>query len=152
MSLKECPKCGADSIFLPLIPAAGYDGKLYGSRSEGFCNSPFCDQRLWYHPRTGRVTRRTVGITLEEYTQQKLTSATNLTVINIMRRHAGLSLFMEVDEPERVARALKSHQKMIRGSGLFDSVKDWFQRNVQTPIVAWFWYGAAAFKSPFQKD
>ena len=143
MSLKECPKCGADSIFLPLIPAAGYDGKLYGSRSEGFCNSPFCDQRLWYHPRTGRVTRRTVGITLEEYTQQKLTSATNLTVINSMRRHAGLSLLVDVGEPERAARALKAHRILVP--------RPWYTRLLDT-IVNWFWYGAAAFKSPFIRE
>ena len=63
MSLKECPSCGHDAIFVPLVPAVGYDGKLYGAKSEGFCNGHECDQLFWYYPRSSRITRRTVGVT-----------------------------------------------------------------------------------------
>ena len=71
LGLKECPKCKADSIFLSLVPAVGYDGRLFGSRSEGFCNNPQCDQLLWYYPRSGHVTRRNMGPTIDDYHAKK---------------------------------------------------------------------------------
>ncbi len=136
LGLETCPKCGADSIFLPLIPAAGYNGRLYGSRSEGFCNSPICDQLLWYYPRSGRVTRRNVGQTLADYHAKQRMQYANLRHINIMRRHMDLPPLMEVldglwsrapvDEPalSRIAR-------------------------LRRMPVEWFWWIVAALRSPF---
>ena len=138
MSLEACPKCGADSIFVPLIPAVGYDGKLHGAKSEGFCNSHKCDQLLWYYPHSGLVTRRTVGRTLSEWRKQRV----DLFIINIMRRHEGLLDLMEVGEPERAARALKAHRILL------SSLRPWYTR-LPDAIVNWFWYIVAAVKSPF---
>jgi hypothetical protein len=86
MTLEACPKCGTDNIFVPLVPAVGYDGRLYGGRSEGFCNNLSCDQRFWYVPHSGRITRRNSGMTLKEYRLRHV----DVDVFNIMRRHAGL--------------------------------------------------------------
>ncbi len=139
MSLDTCPKCSADSIFVPLIPAAGYDGKLYGSRSEGFCNSPFCDQLLWYYPRSGRVTRRNVGMTLKEYTHRNWTSVTDLDLINIRRRNAGLSPLMEVPGG-------------LWGTTPYDAPHDEplsLLARLRLMPVEWFWWIVAALRSPF---
>lgn len=132
-SLKVCPKCKADSIFLPLIPAAGYDGRLFGSRSEGFCNSPVCDQLLWYYPRSGRVTRRNGGPTLADYHDNRKKQFDNLHFINIMRRDRGLSQLVEVGG------------FMVRPRVDSPSL---FARLRRIP-VEWFWYIVAVLKSPF---
>lgn len=68
MTLEICPSCkNQDSIFVAHFVAIGLDGKLYGGRVEAFCNNMQCDQRYWYHPKTGRVTRRNVGLTYAEW-------------------------------------------------------------------------------------
>lgn len=72
MTLEICPSCkNQDSIFVAHFVAIGLDGKLYGGRVEAFCNNMQCDQRYWYHPKTGRVTRRNVGLTYEEWHQRR---------------------------------------------------------------------------------
>ncbi len=134
--LKSCPKCKADSIFLPLIAAAGYDGKLYGSRSEGFCNNPQCDQLLWYYPRSGRVTRRNAGQTLAEYQEQQDRQFRDLRFINTMRRLHNLSPVQEMPD------ALWSTMASIRPP------LSLIARLRRIP-AEWFWYIVAALKSPF---
>ncbi len=128
MSLKECPSCGHDAIFVPLVPAVGYDGTLYGSKSEGFCNGHKCDQLFWYYPRSGRITRRMVGRTLAEWRKQRV----DLLIINIMRRHEGLPYLIEEPPREHVVHL----------------TRPWSAR-LQDTIVNWFWYIVAAVKSPF---
>lgn len=135
--LKVCPKCGYDAVFVPLIPAVGYDGRLYGSRSEGFCNNPQCDQRFWYHPRSGRVTRRHVGMTLKEYTTKRnWQGVTVLDLINIRRRNASLAPLMEVPDKLRstIPVELPSLSLLAR---------------LRRGAVGWFWWIVAALKSPF---
>ncbi len=134
--LDTCPKCSADSIFLPMNPAAGYDGKLYGSRSEGFCNSPDCDQLLWYYPRSGRVTRRNVGQTLAEYWANQRKQYANFRFLNIMRRTADLAPLREV--PDELWRTAAYEPPPL-------SLVARFRRSV----VGWYWYIVAALKSPF---
>ncbi len=133
--LKACPKCKYDAIFLPLIPAASYDGKLYGSRSEGFCNNPFCDQLFWYYPATGRVTRRNVGWTLDDYHANRRTQYANLRYINIMRRLGDLPPLMEVPDELWSTTAYKPPLSLIA--------------RLRHGAVEWFWWIVAAFKSPF---
>ncbi len=135
--LKSCPKCKADSIFLPLIPAAGYDGKLYGSRNEGFCNNPQCDQLLWYYPRSGRVTRRNVGQTLAEYREQQDRLFRDLRFINIMRRVYDLSPVQEVPDElwSTTAAPIRPPLSLVG--------------RLRRITVEWFWYIVAALKSPF---
>ena len=128
-SLEACPKCNADSIFLPMNPAAGYDGKLYGSRSEGFCNSPECDQLLWYYPRSGRVTRRNTGPTLSDYHAKQNRWVEKLAFINSMRRMKGLPRLMVVPDRIPAEPSLLARLRLMP--------------------VEWFWWIVAALKSPF---
>lgn len=130
--LKACPKCDYDAIFVPLVPAVGYDGKLYGSKSEGFCNSPFCDQLFWYYPRSGRVTRRMVGMTLKEYQGR----SSDLRIFNLIRRSNGLSEVMEVPTYDDVPVTP------------YEPPLSLFARLRRT-AVEWYWWIVAALKSPF---
>lgn len=132
MSLNECPSCGYDAIFVPLIPAVGYDGKLYGSKSAGFCNGHECDQLLWYYPHSGRVTRRTGGVTLEGWRKSRV----DLTFINIIRRNEGMSALIEANDCAEPPPFLTS------------LTRPWYIR-LQDTIENWFWYVVAAVKSPF---
>jgi len=38
----------------------------YGQRQAAYCNTITCDQRFWWHPKSGRVTRRNSGLTWRE--------------------------------------------------------------------------------------
>ncbi len=147
LGLEVCPKCGYDAIFVPLVPAVGYDGKLYGSKSEGFCNNPQCDQLFWYYPHSGRVTRRTGGLTLEEYQGH----SADLSVFNMIRRRRGLSPVMEMD-----AELMRGYNAYKEGR-----VRPWSEVKAELGIrdsllarlrrmpVEWFWWIVAALKSPF---
>ena len=134
MSLKECPSCGADNIFVPLVPAVGYDGTLYGAKSEGFCNGGACDQRFWYYPSTGRITRRTGGITLREWRQHGV----SLDVVNALRANEGMSRLAEA--ADRAEPCPNPPQTTIRGSDPFRGIKDWY-----------YWLLAAVKLTPFSK-
>ena len=135
--LEACPKCQGDSIFLPTNPAVGYDGKLYGLRSRGFCNRTSCDQRLWFYPRTGLVTRRNKGMTLAEYEENERNSYANLRFINLMRALTSLPPLVEVQ---------------ITPPGfpikIWESSRTPYSR-LRSMFVGWFWWFAAALKSPF---
>jgi hypothetical protein len=72
-------------------PAIGLDGKLYGGRREAFCNNMSCDQRYWYIPRSGRITRRNTGITYQEWRLRRV----DLRAINVMRQHEGMTRLIE---------------------------------------------------------
>ena len=145
--LSSCPKCDYDAIFVPLVPAVGYDGKLYGGKSEGFCNNPQCDQLLWYYPHSGRVTRRTGGITLAEYQARD----TDVRIINVIRRNRGLLPVMEMD-----AELMSGYNDYKEGR-----VRPWIEVNMELGIrdslvarlrrvpVEWFWWIVAVLKSPF---
>ncbi len=150
MALKNCPACGHDSIFLPLIPAAGYDGTLHGSRSEGFCNSPRCDQLLWYYPHTGRVTRRTVGINLKEYTERRWERRFDLDFINTWRKEAGLRLLIEAPVAVMVLPGEVGPEsfrlKIEQGKEL-----TWYDRVVDV-VLGRYYLLLAAIKSPFQTE
>ncbi len=92
MSLEVCPSCGIqDSIFLAYAPAVGLDGTLYGGRREAFCNNCACNQRYWYVPATGRITRRNTGITYQEWRLRRV----DLQAINVMRQSEGLTKLIE---------------------------------------------------------
>lgn len=117
MSLEACPKCGNDNIFVPLVPAVGYDGTLYGGRTEGFCNSPRCDQRFWYYPRSGRITRRNNGMTLKDYRLRWV----HIDTVNAVRRNLGLAPLrpqIDIGEAERAATARRSHVRMVNATTL----------------------------------
>ncbi len=151
MALKNCPACGADSIFVPLVPAVGYDGTLYGGRSEGFCNSPRCDQLLWYYPRSGRVTRRTVGITLKDYWLRRA----DISAFNLTRRRVGLSPVLErsiavLSLPSVVGPDTKPFKIKYADLGL-DEALTWYER-VKYEIVSWYYWLLAAVKPSFKKD
>lgn len=67
MTLEICPTCGIqDSIYVDHHPVVGLDGKLIGGRTEAFCNNTQCDQRYWFFPISGRVTRRNTGDTYQK--------------------------------------------------------------------------------------
>ena len=92
MPLEVCPSCGVqDSIFLAYGPVVGLDGKLYGGRREAFCSNMSCDQRYWYVPATGRITRRNTGITYQEWRLRRV----DLQAINVMRQHEGMTRLIE---------------------------------------------------------
>lgn len=92
MSLEVCPSCGIqDSIFLAYAPAVGLDGKFYGGRREAFCNNVRCDQRYWYVPESGRITRRNTGITYNEWRLRRV----DLQAINAMRRNERMTRLIE---------------------------------------------------------
>ena len=136
--LKECPKCQTDSIFVPTTPAVGYDGKLYGLRSEGFCNRTSCDQRLWFYPHTGLVTRRNKGWFLAEYQENQRNQYANLRFINLMRALEGLPQLVEVrdDPPPGFPLAI------------WESSRTPYSR-LRSMFMGWFWWFVAALKSPF---
>ena len=142
--LKKCPKCDYDAIFVPLVTAVGYDGRLYGSRSEGFCNNPQCDQLLWYYPHSGRVTRRKVGHTLKEYQARKTDAVNDVHIINSLRRSRGLSQLVEVDG--FILRPRCEPHACCRGPGSW--ITRWFTRSYSV-VESWFWWIVAAIKSPF---
>ena len=96
MSLQVCPTCKVQySIFLPLPPAIGLDGKLSGGRVEAFCNNVRCDQRYWYFPSSGVVTRRNTGGTYQDWRLRRV----DLAVVNAMRKNEGLSQLVEEPIP-----------------------------------------------------
>ena len=47
-------------------PAVSLAGDILGGRIAAFCNSYQCDQRYWFFPASGRVTRRNTGDTYQE--------------------------------------------------------------------------------------
>lgn len=126
MSLKECPSCGADNIFVPLVPAVGYHGTLLGFKSEGFCNNGACDQLLWYYPSTGRVTRRSVGLTLREWRQRRV----SLDVVNALRANEGMSLLVEdagfITPLSPTSQFSITQDDWPWYTRLFDTVQDWY--------------------------
>lgn len=147
MALKNFPSCGHNSIFVPLVPAVGYDGTLFGGKSEGFCNNPMCDQLLWYYPSTGQVTRRNVGVTLKEYGIRRA----DIDVFNITRRRAGL-FPVTVDKPPIAVLFPSSggDSDITEGDPALDYMP-WYERAVDK-IAGWCYLFLAAVKSPFQKD
>ncbi len=152
--LKACPNCGRDAIFVPLIPAVGYDGKLYGTRSEGFCNNPNCDQLLWYYPRSGRVTRRNGGLTLSEYWLRH----SNIDIFNSARRRAGLCpvivnldgedshplipILIRMDTEPRILSVWQVWRLKVRNGS----------ERSRRALVDWYYWLRAAVLSPFRKD
>lgn len=159
MALKNCPACGHSSIFVPLVPAVGYDGKLYGGKSEGFCNSPKCDQLLWYYPSTGQVTRRNVGVTLKDYWLRRA----DIDVFNSTRVRAGLkpvsegpiavlSLRPGDSGLEAVLKARASfgveYADITEGDPALDDAP-WYERAVDK-IAGWYY--SLFLKTPFHKD
>ena len=66
MPLTECPKCGATRISVePRYITVHFDGtQLWGFVPvEAYCPRRRCEQRFWYHPKSGRITRRNSGPT-----------------------------------------------------------------------------------------
>ena len=59
--LRACPQCGYDAIWVDQTFVVEFNGKLVGGRMMGFCNTTACDQRYWFYPLTGRITRRNTG-------------------------------------------------------------------------------------------
>ncbi len=62
--MKKCPQCDYDAIFV--IDASfcvEFDGtqQFYPRKIPAFCNDSMCDQRYWYYPRTGKITKRNTG-------------------------------------------------------------------------------------------
>lgn len=50
-----------------------FDGTIHwGGKQIAFCNNPQCDQRFWYYPASGRITRRNTGLTYQEYRARRL--------------------------------------------------------------------------------
>lgn len=73
-TIKQCVKCGdVDSIFVPdLSLAVTHDGVvIWGGRQLAFCNNCQCDQRYWWYPRSGRITRRNTGQTYPEWSRMR---------------------------------------------------------------------------------
>lgn len=146
MALKSCPACGHDAVFVPLIPAVGYDGALYGPRSEGFCNSPKCDQLLWYYPKSGRITRRTVGITLQDYWLRRA----DINTFNTIRGRARLPLVIE--EPIAVLTLpAEVDPDAFKYAEIACPYVSWYEQ-VNDTIVDWYYWLLAAVTSPFKKD
>lgn len=70
--MDKCPACGADSMFAENGPWIDYQGQPhYGRRVPVYCNDIMCDQRFWWHPVSGRVTRRNTGITWAEHRRRR---------------------------------------------------------------------------------
>lgn len=62
--LAACPQCAHDAIFVDYCFAVEFDGGRQvfgGKRVPAYCNNPSCDQRFWYYPDGGRITRRNTG-------------------------------------------------------------------------------------------
>lgn len=125
MRLEICPSCGVqDSIFLSHGPAVGLDGRLYGGRTEAFCNNISCDQLYWYYPCSGRITRRTIGMTYAEYRRRRV----DVDIINVMRRNEGLTPLVELDSTQiiDVSEMLPSPQPWPWYRRLLATVEDWY--------------------------
>ncbi|HAM40587.1 MAG TPA: hypothetical protein DCP69_04430 [Candidatus Omnitrophica bacterium] len=59
MSLTSCPKCGAEDITTTYpLQIAMSDSWIYAARVPAECNHIGCDQRFWWYPASGRITRR----------------------------------------------------------------------------------------------
>ncbi len=62
--MKECPQCDYDAIWVSNISfCVDFEGiqQFYPRKLYGFCNDTMCDQKYWYYPKTGRITKRNVG-------------------------------------------------------------------------------------------
>lgn len=116
MTLEICPSCGVqDSIFLARNSGAvKLDGTLSGSRVEAFCNNVSCEQRYWYFPQSGRVTRRNTGGTYQEWRLQRF----DLGSMNAARQSVGLSPLVEspVPPPSKYKPIRVEPEEFIRGS------------------------------------
>jgi len=73
--LKKCPKCGCKKVINNFHLTTELDFEFRGNknyrkggigrflwvnkRQKAFCkNFPDCNQKYWFYPRTGRITRR----------------------------------------------------------------------------------------------
>lgn len=61
MSLTACPKCGRDTLYVKtsdyfMAVSMTSQKPIYGGL-EATCWGG-CDQLFWWHPRSGRITRR----------------------------------------------------------------------------------------------
>ena len=73
--MDKCPSCGGDSLFVQFGPWIDFEGQAhYGGRVAAWCNNMECDQRFWWHPTSGRVTRRNTGQTYTQYRANRLST------------------------------------------------------------------------------
>lgn len=107
MILEICPTCGAqDSMILRRAPAVTVDGSLVGGRIAASCNNTQCDQRYWFHPRTGRVTRRNTGGIYQDWKRQDV----ELRFVNACRSTFSLSELIEVPIPTPTRETLNDRR------------------------------------------
>ena len=62
--MTKCPQCDYDAIFVyDAYFCVEFDGIQRFPRGKiwAFCNDLDCDQRYWYYPKTGRITKRNTG-------------------------------------------------------------------------------------------
>ena len=63
--MKQCPACGCElTMLVAAFLLVDYDGSIspLQGRVEAFCAEEDCQQRFWWHPQTGRITRRNTGL------------------------------------------------------------------------------------------
>lgn len=158
MTLEVCPKCGVqDSIFLSRGPSVGLDGKLAGGRTEAFCNSMFCDQRYWYYPTSGRITRRNTGIKYQEFLRKRV----DVDTVNAARRNLRLSPLTEplvLEAPPKFEVLRTESQPGVPFNIEYADVNEddeepcpWW-RPAAEEFRNWWYYLLAAIKSPFRRN
>ncbi|KKN84486.1 hypothetical protein LCGC14_0289480 [marine sediment metagenome] len=62
--MTKCPQCDYDAIWVKdLSLCIAFDGTqiFYPRKVVAFCNTTTCDQRYWWYPTTGRITKRNIG-------------------------------------------------------------------------------------------
>ena len=62
MPLSKC-RCGHDAICaIGVSFAVEFDGsRIVAGKMAAYCNTLACNQRYWYYPKSGRITRRNSG-------------------------------------------------------------------------------------------
>ena len=158
MTLEVCPSCGVqDSIFLSHGPAVGLDGRLYGGRTEAFCNNVSCDQRYWYYPRSGRITRRNTGVKYQAFLRQRV----DVMTVNAARRNLRLSPLSEplvLEAPPKIEIIRTETGPLAPFDIEFaeiaeddDEPRPWWGP-AALDFRNWWYYLLAAITSPFRKD
>ena len=64
--MTKCPQCDYDAIWVnDMSFCVEFDGTrrpmVFPRKIPAFCNTIECDQRYWYYPETGRITKRQIG-------------------------------------------------------------------------------------------